>query len=158
MEGIRIRLFVVLLYFLSITVSSICATDFNYCNKKKEYSVEVSGVVISPDPITKGKVTSFTISAFTDKALSSGKVVIDVAYFGFHVYGQTGDLCAETSCPILAGDFTISYSQLLPTYAPPGSYTLTLKIQDGDKNELTCIKFDFSIGFFFDSKRGLADS
>lgn len=56
-----------------------------------------------------------------DKALSSGKVVIDVAYFGFHVYGQTGDLCAETSCPIPAGDFTISYSQLLPTYAPPVS-------------------------------------
>ncbi|KAI3512015.1 hypothetical protein L1887_19178 [Cichorium endivia] len=157
MEGIRRRLFIVLLYSLSVIVPSIYSTDFNYCNKKKEYAVQVSGVVISPYPITKGQVTSFTISAFTDKPLSGGNVVIDVAYFGFHVYSQTGDLCADTSCPISVGEFSVSYSQLLPTIAPPGSYTLTLKMQDGDKKELTCIKFDFSIGFF-DYARGLADS
>ncbi|KAJ0511284.1 putative sterol transport protein NPC2 [Helianthus annuus] len=88
-------------------------------DKRKEYAVTVSGVEIIPDPIIKGKETSFIISAFTYKPLSEGEVVIGVAYFGWSVYSETGDLCANISCPIPAGDFTISYSQLLPTIAPP---------------------------------------
>ncbi|KAI3683706.1 hypothetical protein L1987_84219 [Smallanthus sonchifolius] len=156
MERIRSKLFIALLYSLSLIAPSIYATDFEYCNKKKEYAVTVSGVEINPDPITKGQETSFTISAFTDKPLSGGKVVIGVAYFGWSVFSETGDLCASISCPIPAGDLTISYSKLLPALAPPGSYTLTLKIQDGNKSELTCIKFDFTIGFF-GSSEGLFD-
>ncbi|MFS7989825.1 putative sterol transport protein NPC2 [Helianthus anomalus] len=124
-----------------------------YADKRKEYAVTVSGVEIIPDPIIKGKETSFVISAFTDKPLSEGEVVIGVAYFGWSVYSETGDLCANISCLIPAGDFTISYTQLLPTIAPPGSYTLTLKVKDGNKSELTCIKFDFSIGFFTSSEQ-----
>ncbi|XP_071721348.1 uncharacterized protein [Rutidosis leptorrhynchoides] len=160
MEGTRSKVFMVPLYSLFIIIiiipSSIYATDFKYCNKKSEYAVKVSGVDIVPDPITRGKETSFTISAITDKPISGGSVVISVAYFGWSVYRETGDLCATLSCPILAGDFVISKSQLLPSLAPPGSYTLTLKIQDGNKNELTCIKFNFSIGFF-GSSEGLND-
>ncbi|XP_076890740.1 uncharacterized protein LOC143541948 [Bidens hawaiensis] len=148
MEGIRINLFIALVYILSIIAPSIHATDFEYCNKRKEYAVTVTGVAVSPDPITRDQETSFIISAFTDKPLSGGKVVIRVAYFGISVFSQTGDLCDNISCPIPAGDFTISYSQFLPMIAPPGSYTLTLKVQDGHTKELTCIKFDFKIGFF----------
>ncbi|KAI7734088.1 hypothetical protein M8C21_007032 [Ambrosia artemisiifolia] len=152
MEGIGSKLLIVLLYFLLMIAPSIHATDFKYCNKWKEYPVMVSGVEIIPNPIIKGKESSFIISAFTDKPLSGGEVVIGVAYFGWSVYSETGDLCANISCPVPAGDFTISYSQLLPSIAPPGSYTLTLKVKDGNKNELTCIKFDFSIGFFTSSE------
>ncbi|KAJ9559116.1 hypothetical protein OSB04_013730 [Centaurea solstitialis] len=152
MEGIRIK---ILLYSIFIIAPSIYATDFKYC-KKKEYVIKVKEVVVAPDPITRGTETSFTISAYTDKPISGGKVVIDVAYFGWNVYSQTGDLCDKSSCPIPAGDFAISHSQLLPTFAPPGSYTLSLKMQDGNKNELTCIKFSFSIGFL--NSEGLVDS
>ncbi|KAI3696837.1 hypothetical protein L6452_29417 [Arctium lappa] len=156
MERIQSKIFIVLLYSLFVIAPSIYATDFKYCNKKKEYAIKVSGVVITPDPITRGTETSFTISAYTDKPISGGKVVIDVAYFGWGVYSETGDLCAKTSCPVPAGDFAISHSQFLPAFAPPGSYTLSLKMQDGNKNELTCIKFDFSIGFF--DSEGVVDS
>ncbi|KAL8214404.1 hypothetical protein R6Q57_003853 [Mikania cordata] len=155
MEEIRSKLFIALLFFLSMIAPSIHAIDFRYCNKRKDYAVTVNRVKISPDPITKGTETSFIISAFTDEPLSGGKVVIGVAYFGFSVFSETGDLCASLSCPIPAGDFTVSYSQFLPAVAPPGSYTLTLQVQDSNKKELTCIKFDFSIGFFMSSE-GLA--
>ncbi|GMP63559.1 hypothetical protein CsSME_00025193 [Camellia sinensis var. sinensis] len=83
-----------------------------------------------------------------DEAISGGKLVIDVAYFGFHIYSETDELCEKTSCPISAGDFLISHSQDLPGFTPPGTYTLTMKMEDGNKNQLTCINFDFSIGFF----------
>ncbi|GMQ10855.1 hypothetical protein CsSME_00053695 [Camellia sinensis var. sinensis] len=82
------------------------------------------------------------------EAISGGKLVIDVAYFGFHIYSEIDELCGKTSCPISAGDFLISHSQDLPGFIPPGTYILTMKMEDGNKNQLTCINFDFSIGFF----------
>ncbi|XP_076950002.1 uncharacterized protein LOC143622859 [Bidens hawaiensis] len=147
-RGIWVFLVPYLYNILSIIAPSIHASDFEYCNKRKDYVVTVTGVEVSPDPITRDQETSFVVSAFTDKPLSGGKVVIRVAYFGISVFSQTGDLCDNISCPIPAGGFTISYSQFLPVIAPPGSYTRTLKVQDGYTKELTCIKFDFKIGFF----------
>ncbi|KAK1426176.1 hypothetical protein QVD17_14845 [Tagetes erecta] len=157
MEQIQIKLFIALVYIFSVIASSTHATDFKYCDKEKGYNVTVNGVEVIPNPVIRGKETSFNISAFTGNPLSEGKVEISVAYFGWHVYGETGDLCASVSCPIPAGNFTISSSELLPILAPPGSYTLQLKVQDDDKNELTCIKFDFSIGFLA-SGEGLVDT
>ncbi|THG20780.1 hypothetical protein TEA_003854 [Camellia sinensis var. sinensis] len=58
---------------------------------------------------------------FIGEAISGGKLVIDVAYFGFHIYSETDELCGKTSCPISAGYI---------------------------HSQLTCINFDFSIGFF----------
>ena len=38
-----------------------------------------------------------------------------------------------------------------------GSYTLKMRMLDGDKQELTCITFDFSIGFLSETDT-VADS
>ncbi|KAH7848532.1 hypothetical protein Vadar_004098 [Vaccinium darrowii] len=121
------------------------ATDVRYCDKKAEYDVKVSEVKISPDPIAKGQPATFNISASAAKAISGGKLVIDVSYFGWHVHSESHDICGKTSCPI-TGDFVISHSQVLPGYTPPGSYTLTMTMMEGN-HQLTCINFDFSIGF-----------
>ncbi|KEH41865.1 putative ML domain, phosphatidylinositol/phosphatidylglycerol transfer protein [Medicago truncatula] len=124
------------------------ATDVHYCGKKDSYDVQVKGVQISPDPVARGQPATFTISANTSQALSEGKLVVDVSYFGWHVYSETHDLCGESSCPISVGDFVIAHSQVLPAYTPPGSYSLKMKLYDGNNNELTCIKFGFDVGFF----------
>ncbi|KAK7278754.1 hypothetical protein RJT34_23790 [Clitoria ternatea] len=122
------------------------ATDIHYCDKKGDYDVEVKEVEISPDPIARGQPATFSISATTGKALSGGKLVIDVSYFGWHIHTETHDLCGETSCPVTVGDFVIAHSQVLPGFTPPGSYSLKLKMYDGNKHELTCITFGFDIG------------
>ncbi|GMP63409.1 hypothetical protein CsSME_00025119 [Camellia sinensis var. sinensis] len=93
-------------------------------------------------------VTVVILFAFLSEAISGGILVIDVAYFGFHIYSEIDELCGKTSCPISAGDFLISHSLDLPGFTPLGTYTLTIKMEDGNKNQLTCINFDFSIGFF----------
>ncbi|GKV31958.1 hypothetical protein SLEP1_g40607 [Rubroshorea leprosula] len=123
------------------------ATDVQYCDKKADYSVKVKGVEISPYPVARGKPATFSISAVADGAITGGKLVIDVAYFGWHIHSETHDLCAETSCPVTTGDFVVAHSQVLPGFTPPGSYSLTMKMYDADKNELTCIGFGFDIGF-----------
>ncbi|GLT48640.1 hypothetical protein SLA2020_222510 [Shorea laevis] len=112
-----------------LLLPSLEATNVRYCDKKF-YPVKVQGVDISPDPVVSGNPATFTISASSDQAISGGKLVIDVSYFGVHVHTETHELCEEASCPIAVGDFVLSHSQTLPGFTPPGSYTLKMKLED----------------------------
>ncbi|BBH07550.1 MD-2-related lipid recognition domain-containing protein / ML domain-containing protein [Prunus dulcis] len=109
-------------------------------HKKADYDVKVKAVEIIPYPVARGKPASFSISATTGESISGGKLVIEVSYFGWHIHSETHDLCSETSCPF----------QL-------GSYSLKMRLYDGNKHELTCIAFDFDIGFA-SSDSSVADS
>ncbi|CAL9220450.1 unnamed protein product [Arabidopsis halleri] len=133
-------------YFLFVS-TIVAATDVHYCDNNEEYEVKVQGVDIIPYPVARGAPATFSISANTDTEISSGKLVIEVSYFGWHIHSETHDLCDETSCPVAVGDFVVEHSQVLPGYTPPGTYSLKMKMLDGRKKELTCIKFSFEIGF-----------
>ncbi|KAF5744929.1 phosphatidylglycerol/phosphatidylinositol transfer protein [Tripterygium wilfordii] len=135
-------------FFLQLCFSGFSeATRVAYCDKKGNYAVKVSGVEISPDPVARGEPATFEISAKTGQDISGGKVVIDVSYFGIHVRTETHDLCEEASCPITAGQFLLSHTQTLPAFTPPGSYTLKMRMEDEKNEQLTCISFNFKIGF-----------
>ncbi|KAL5197395.1 hypothetical protein ABZP36_000907 [Zizania latifolia] len=126
--------------------SASAVTDVEYCNKGKNYPVKVSGLEIVPDPVARGEPATFKISASTDKTIGKGKLVIDVKYFFFYVHSETRELCEVTSCPA-SGDFLVAHQQTLPSYTPPGSYTITMKMLGDNNEELSCISFGFSIGF-----------
>ncbi|CAN8269441.1 unnamed protein product [Cochlearia groenlandica] len=139
--------FSLVIYYLLFFSTIIRATDVHYCDDNEKYQVKVQSVDISPYPIARGEPATFTISANTDNAISKGKLVIEVSYFGWHIHSETHELCDETSCPVSIGDFLVQHSQILPGYTPPGTYSLKMKMLDGHKKELTCIKFSFDIGF-----------
>ncbi|GJN24546.1 hypothetical protein PR202_gb12292 [Eleusine coracana subsp. coracana] len=125
------------------------ATSVEYCKKGKNYPVNVSGVEIVPDPVAPGQPATFKVNASTDKPIKEGKLVIDVKYwviFPIPVHSETHDICQETTCPA-TGDFVIAHSQTLPSYTPPGSYTITMTMKGDKDEELSCISFGFSIGF-----------
>ncbi|XP_047975163.1 putative phosphatidylglycerol/phosphatidylinositol transfer protein DDB_G0282179 [Salvia hispanica] len=149
MAGVPMKVFGCFLVALCLLVPLISAkaADVKYCDKKANYIVKVNGLDIDPYPISRGSNTTFAISATTGQPITGGKLVIDVSYFWFHVHSEDRDLCQDTSCPINVGDFLVSHSQELPGITPPGSYTLTMKMVDGNNNQLTCITVDFSIGF-----------
>ncbi|KAF5937841.1 hypothetical protein HYC85_025347 [Camellia sinensis] len=119
MAVFHFSLVVSLLLSLCLLVPFTQASDVRYCDKKADYAVKVSGIEISPNPVARGRPATFSISATAGEAISGGKLVIDVAYFGFHIYSETDELCGKTSCPISAGDFLISHSQDLPGFTPP---------------------------------------
>ncbi|KAF5737398.1 putative phosphatidylglycerol/phosphatidylinositol transfer protein [Tripterygium wilfordii] len=121
MEMIQSNLIVPLFLSLCLMVALTRATDVKYCGKGRGGEER-------------------------NEAISRGKLVIEVSYFGWHIHSETHNLCAETSCPVSIGDFVVYHSQLVPGYTPPGSYSLKMKIYDGNKSELTCIAFDFAIG------------
>ncbi|KAF3329838.1 Phosphatidylglycerol/phosphatidylinositol transfer protein [Carex littledalei] len=137
---------------LVLLASSLLASavSVEYCNKRANYAVTVSSVDIIPNPVVRGEPATFNISASTDGSVTGGKLVIDVNYFFFHVHQETHDLCEETSCPA-TGNFAIAHQQTLPSYTPPGSYTITMTMQDSEGKQLTCITFGFSIGLLADS-------
>ncbi|KAG5252988.1 MD-2-related lipid recognition domain-containing family protein [Salix suchowensis] len=139
------KLIVPLLISLCLILPMTLASKFEYCDNK-DYAVKVSGVKISPNPVKKGKPATFIISATTSETITGGKLRVDVRYFGFPVYGEYHNLCEETSCPVTGGDFVVSHSQELPGFTPSGSYSLTMKMVDGEGDELTCISFGFHIG------------
>ncbi|KAF8403390.1 hypothetical protein HHK36_011492 [Tetracentron sinense] len=147
MEVVQFKLIISILFTAFLLIPSIQAKAVKYCDKKGNYDVKVKGVEISPYPVVSGNPATFSISASTGQAISGGKLVIDVSYFGVHIHSETHDLCAETSCPISEGNFVLSHSQSLPGFTPPGSYTLTMKMKDESGHQLTCIIFDFRIGF-----------
>ncbi|KAF3442765.1 hypothetical protein FNV43_RR16682 [Rhamnella rubrinervis] len=148
MEMAQLKFMVpLLLVLLCLIVPQIQAHDVHYCDKKVDYDVKVKAVDISPYPVARGKPAKFSISATTGEAITEGKMMIEVSYFGWHIYSESQDLCVETSCPISTGDFVVSHSQVLPGFTPPGSYSLKMKMYNGSNSELTCITFDFYIGF-----------
>lgn len=77
------------------------------------------------------------------EAISGGKVMIYVSYFGVHVHSETIDLCKETSCPISAGDFVLSHKQTLPSFTPPVS-PLALYFPCKCEREFSTLLFDIA--------------
>ncbi|KAA3489727.1 phosphatidylglycerol/phosphatidylinositol transfer protein-like [Gossypium australe] len=156
MDTLAARFKLIVLPFLSISLlflPFLQATDFDYCDNKGNYVVKVDGVDISPNPVISGKPATFTISASTGQAITGGKAVIDVYFFGIHIHQETHDLCEETSCPITVGNFVLSHNQVLPGFTPPlkkpplGSYKLKMTLSGAGIKQLTCISFDFKISF-----------
>ncbi|XP_051216223.1 uncharacterized protein [Lolium perenne] len=130
----------------ALVPSASAVTNFETCKKGKDYPVKVTGVEIVPDPVQPGSPATFKISASTDETITNGKLVVDVKYFFFNVYSETDDICTKTTCPATA-DFELAHSQTLPSFTPPGSYTITMKLLGENDKELSCISFGFSIGF-----------
>ncbi|MBA0732509.1 hypothetical protein Gogos_016596 [Gossypium gossypioides] len=169
MDTVATQLKLALLAISLLFLPFLQATDFKYCDNGGNYVVKVNGIDISPNPVVSGKPATFSISASTGQAISGGKAVIDVSYFGFHIHQETHPLCEETSCPIAVGNFVLShikfYLDLLHRRAPRcrtrkalqtlsseahlirGSYTLRMTLTSDGIPQLTCISFDFKIGF-----------
>ncbi|XP_051131848.1 uncharacterized protein LOC127251934 [Andrographis paniculata] len=154
---VQMKLFGGLVFVLCLLVplTSADSKDVRYCDKKANYAVKINDLQIDPYPISRGVNTTFQMAASTAEPISSGKLVIEVSYFGFHIYTEEHDLCKETSCPVSIGDFLVSHAQALPGLTPPGSYSLKMKMMNG-KKQLTCITFDFSIGFI--AEENVADA
>lgn len=64
----------------------------------------------------------------TGQTISSGKVVIQVYYFGVRVHAETQNFCEKLSCPVSAGNFLLSHTQTLPGITPPVSFIIKIKL------------------------------
>ncbi|KAH9626742.1 hypothetical protein KSS87_022056 [Heliosperma pusillum] len=113
------RTFIIPLLLFTFLAHLTQATCVRYCDKNVDYDVKIYAIEITPNPIARGQPAKLSISASTAKAITGGKLKIDVAYYGWHVYSENHDLCTETPCPIPTGDFVIAHSEVLPPFIIP---------------------------------------
>jgi len=102
----------------AIGVILFCICTMYHTSMVVWFKIEMDGVLVNK------KIPFFSlIQTFNDsgKALSGGKLAIDVSYFGWHIHSETHDLCGETTCPVSVGDFVIAHSQVLPGFTLPVS-------------------------------------
>ncbi|XP_061338228.1 uncharacterized protein LOC133285083 [Gastrolobium bilobum] len=124
------------------------AQALKYCDKNANYAVKVSGVQILPDPVVRGEPFTFKIAAYTGEPIASGDLVYQISYVGIEGPPATflHDLCEEVPCPVTAGNFVLTHTELLPPVTPPGTYNVKLNFKDHNDKQLTCIIFPFKIG------------
>lgn len=128
-----------------IPLTNAAAAKPVYCDLDKNFPVKVQSMDIDPNPVVRGKPATFTISAISNRAITGGKVGIDVLFYGLIVYTESHDLCTETTCPVKQGSFVLKNSQSLPGFTLAGDYRLRMKIKDADDKVLTCVYFNFKI-------------
>ncbi|TYK25335.1 putative phosphatidylglycerol/phosphatidylinositol transfer protein [Cucumis melo var. makuwa] len=121
------------------------ATRVQLCDETAEYDITVKGVEISPSPIVRGHPTNMTFNLLIGNPIIAGKMVVDISYFGWHIYSDSHDICVETSCPYLSGDFALPPLRTPLAFFLPGSYHMQITIVDGDDNKLTCFGFDYEL-------------
>ncbi|XP_023522645.1 uncharacterized protein LOC111786644 [Cucurbita pepo subsp. pepo] len=110
-----------------------------------KYDIMVKGVQISPSPIVRGRPINMTFNLIIGKPIIAGKMVVDIAYFGWHMYRDSHDICVETSCPYSFGDFALAPLQTPLAFFLPGSYHMQITVVDGDDNKLACFGFDYEL-------------
>jgi hypothetical protein len=82
------------------------------------------------------------------KDLTAGSYELDISYAGITVVHKSGDVCTfspTVKCPQAAGDVTVVYTVNVPSIAPAGKYTATLKATHPDSSLLFCVSVDFEI-------------
>ncbi|KAK1354521.1 ML domain-containing protein [Heracleum sosnowskyi] len=130
---------------LMISPSLQSTTSIKYCDRKASYAVKVEGIDMIPFPVVSGQPATFKISASSGQPISGGKMSLQVLFLGITVHSESHNICEKSSCPISAGKFVLSHTQVLPGITPPGTYTLKMRMTDESNKQLTCISFNFKI-------------
>lgn len=111
-------------------------------------AITVESLDINPWPLTKDGNITGTMKAKVASTVSSASFTLKVKTFGVEIFKKTGDACAAIqgsgySCPLQAGEITVSTSAALPSITPKGSYDIEFSAVDGAGNTLFC--YDVSV-------------
>jgi len=135
-----------LLFALVFVVAPVFADIWSDCGTNKDI-FKVGTVSILPDPPVKGKNLTVIVTGTISKEITKGNLKLDVKYSFVTIMDKTLDLCQETSCPIPAGEFKKSITDVIPDVAPTTAvYYITATASDETDEEILCAKVQFKMG------------
>jgi len=109
----------------------------------------VSTVTMTPDPAVRGKPVTVTVSGTSTESTTTASTWASVTKYGpLTVSSLNGTVCSivtNCKCPCPAGTITTSLTTNTPNIAPLGTYTGTLKGNDGNGHESTCVTYSFQM-------------
>ena len=125
--------------FLALTPLSALAVSWSNCADAS--LMDVTSVTVSPDPVRAGAEAVFKITGDHEVDITGGTLKVSVEAFGMNVYNESGPLCSQQDCPLLAGTSTLSFSNDMPSFLPSSTYTTFEGVTDnGDVIFCTKIK------------------
>eukprot|EP00475_Leptophrys_vorax_P020352 TRINITY_DN2782_c0_g1_i3.p1 TRINITY_DN2782_c0_g1~~TRINITY_DN2782_c0_g1_i3.p1 ORF type:complete len:591 (-),score=162.89 TRINITY_DN2782_c0_g1_i3:2053-3825(-) len=107
-----------------------------------------SSLDVTPFPPVAGKDVTITAQGQLSKDLTEGSFELDVALDGITLVKKTGDVCTFSpsfKCPQKAGAVKIDYTVNVPSIAPAGHYTATLKANHADSTPIICVSVNFDL-------------
>lgn len=139
-----------LLALLAVLCPRASAASWRQCAGPSA-AIDVSDVIVVPDPIQAGAKVTFTLSGEQAPGIEvdSGTLRASVKYMGFKVFTKSGDLCANlaapTRCPLLPGNASIELIETMPGYLPPGKMVLRLEgVQE--RQQIFCVEVELASG------------
>jgi len=129
---------------LAFCVGSSLCDIWTDCSKSTD-EFTIQKVVITPDPPKKGANLTVAVTGNYKTGIKSGTIHLTVKFSVITLLDKSLPLCGDlttVTCPIAAGPWTHTISELIPGDAPGGSYTGKATISDdGTKGEIACITF-----------------
>jgi len=117
------------------------------CAKSGDILSDVS-VAISPNPPVKGEDVTVTASGKFSSTVTSGTANVVIEVLGIPVINKNIDLCTaspKVTCPIPAGQQSITITELIPGSVPSGEYTGKVTAVNQNGEEITCVNLKLTL-------------
>ncbi|KAJ3112988.1 Phosphatidylglycerol/phosphatidylinositol transfer protein [Phlyctochytrium bullatum] len=118
-------------------------SGFSLCDGNPS-ALALTSLTYTPAPPQAGQPLSITVSGVTTADVNAGASIRVKAtwIFGITVLDQTLDLCSQegVSCPIPAGNNSITFSVQIPSTKPSIKVSVTADATNADASRITCVK------------------
>eukprot|EP01111_Echinosteliopsis_oligospora_P018566 TRINITY_DN85_c0_g2_i1.p1 TRINITY_DN85_c0_g2~~TRINITY_DN85_c0_g2_i1.p1 ORF type:complete len:142 (-),score=23.97 TRINITY_DN85_c0_g2_i1:77-502(-) len=132
--------------FLVLLLATLCTADiWTSCGSSSDH-FSIGTVTITPDPPVKGQNITVSATGTLNEQVPNGTVTLLVKYDTFiTILKKTETLCQPeygVDCPLPAGPYTRTISELIPASTPSGHYTANVVLNDQNNQEIACINLD----------------
>jgi len=133
---------------LLVLFAAVCYADiWSNCGQASDH-LQIDTVTITPDPPVAGQNITVSASGYLDEIVTNGTVNVVLKYDNFiTVVKQTISICESgaVTCPIAAGQYSQTITELIPSSVPRGQYNGTVTIADQTGSEIACISLGFEL-------------
>lgn len=116
---------------------------------------------VNPDPLVRGQKFIVSLKGSLSQAIGPQDVAkVVVKYGGFTLVNSLFNICENLNkiqpnlfpCPIPAGDFDVTHTEILPLEVPPGRYQVHIEAFSSSQfTGIICLDSDFKIASVKDS-------
>lgn len=100
---------------------------------------------ITPNDIEPGSDLKVALKGTLSEEVTSGSIVVSVAFDSIPILSKTIDLCKELSCPVAKGPFSYTVAHNIPNLPVSGTVDAKAVITGQNSQQITCVDVTVSI-------------
>ncbi|KAJ3097236.1 Phosphatidylglycerol/phosphatidylinositol transfer protein [Phlyctochytrium planicorne] len=118
-------------------------SGFSLCDANSVGILAISDLSYTPNPPQASTPLSITVSGVTSQNITSAQIKVQAKWiFGITVLDETIDLCTQqgVSCPIPAGQNSITFSVQIPSTKPSIKVDVTADVKTNEGSPIVCVR------------------